>query len=183
MTEPCDLSAVEARRLIGIKQLSPVELLESCLERIGRVDGALNALRFTVSGILSTGNPMVDNLGMFTSLETADRLLNAKGRLTHVAVRLESREDTADWAARAEAELQGLDARTWQEESAALMDSQKMRQTMFDVMGLAMMLMAATGIANIWSERLIAARLEAVRLNAARTKAARLKAVMGLPES
>ena len=44
MTEPCDLSAVEARRLIGIKQLSPVELLESCLERIGRVDGALNAI-------------------------------------------------------------------------------------------------------------------------------------------
>ena len=44
MTEPCDLSAVEARRLIGSKQLSPVELLESCLGRIERVDGALNAI-------------------------------------------------------------------------------------------------------------------------------------------
>lgn len=44
MTEPCDLSAVEARRLIGIKGLSPVELLESCLTRIERVDGALNAV-------------------------------------------------------------------------------------------------------------------------------------------
>ena len=29
MTEPCDLSAVEARRLIGTKGLSPVELLEA----------------------------------------------------------------------------------------------------------------------------------------------------------
>ena len=29
MTEPCDLSAVEARRLIGAKRLSPVELTES----------------------------------------------------------------------------------------------------------------------------------------------------------
>lgn len=29
-TEPCDLSAVEARRLIGAAKLSPVELLESC---------------------------------------------------------------------------------------------------------------------------------------------------------
>ena len=44
MTEPCDLSAVEARRLIGTKALSPVELLESCLTRIERVDGALNAV-------------------------------------------------------------------------------------------------------------------------------------------
>ena len=33
-TEPCDLPAVEARRLIGRKALSPVELLESCLRRV-----------------------------------------------------------------------------------------------------------------------------------------------------
>lgn len=44
MTEPCDLSAIEARSLIGRKALSPVELVESCLERIGTVDGALNAI-------------------------------------------------------------------------------------------------------------------------------------------
>ena len=39
-TEPCDLSAVEARRLIGRKALSPVELLESCLRRIEAVNPA-----------------------------------------------------------------------------------------------------------------------------------------------
>jgi Asp-tRNA(Asn)/Glu-tRNA(Gln) amidotransferase A subunit family amidase len=44
MTEPCDLSAVEARRLIGLKRLSPVELMESCLSRIDRVNGAVNAV-------------------------------------------------------------------------------------------------------------------------------------------
>ncbi|MBR0671122.1 amidase [Neoroseomonas soli] len=44
MTEPCDLSAVEARRLIGRKALSPVELLESCLARIGEVNHAVNAM-------------------------------------------------------------------------------------------------------------------------------------------
>jgi amidase len=42
-TEPCDLSAVEARRLIGRKALSPVELLESCLARIEAVNPAVNA--------------------------------------------------------------------------------------------------------------------------------------------
>jgi Asp-tRNA(Asn)/Glu-tRNA(Gln) amidotransferase A subunit family amidase len=44
MTEPCDLSAVEARRLIGQRQLSPLELLESCLDRIAAVDHAVNAV-------------------------------------------------------------------------------------------------------------------------------------------
>lgn len=44
MTEPCDLSAVVARRLIGAKKLSAVELLESCIARIDAVDPALNAM-------------------------------------------------------------------------------------------------------------------------------------------
>ena len=43
-TEPCDLTALEARRLIGRRALSPVELLESCLARIGAVDHAVNAM-------------------------------------------------------------------------------------------------------------------------------------------
>jgi amidase len=44
MTKPCDLMAVEARRLIGIKKLSPVELLDSCLERIAATNPKLNAI-------------------------------------------------------------------------------------------------------------------------------------------
>jgi Asp-tRNA(Asn)/Glu-tRNA(Gln) amidotransferase A subunit family amidase len=44
MTEACDLSAVEARRLIGRRALSPVELLESCLGRIAKVNHAVNAM-------------------------------------------------------------------------------------------------------------------------------------------
>ncbi|KAB2920260.1 MAG: hypothetical protein F9K29_01910 [Hyphomicrobiaceae bacterium] len=44
MTEACDLSAVEARRLIGQRQLSPVELLESCLKRIEATNSRVNAV-------------------------------------------------------------------------------------------------------------------------------------------
>ena len=44
MTEPCDLSAVEARRLIGCKRLAPSELLASCISRIESVDPAVNAM-------------------------------------------------------------------------------------------------------------------------------------------
>jgi amidase len=42
--ESCDLTAVEARRLIGTKQLAAAELLESCIARIESVDPAVNAM-------------------------------------------------------------------------------------------------------------------------------------------
>ncbi len=44
MTEPCDLTALEARRLIGAKKLSASELLESCVARIVAVNPAVNAM-------------------------------------------------------------------------------------------------------------------------------------------
>ncbi len=44
MTEPCDLSAVEARRLIGRRALAPSALLESCIARMEAVDPAVNAM-------------------------------------------------------------------------------------------------------------------------------------------
>ncbi|HZS81640.1 MAG TPA: amidase family protein [Stellaceae bacterium] len=47
MTELCDIAAVELRRMIGAKEISPVELLQSCLERIERVNPALNAITAT----------------------------------------------------------------------------------------------------------------------------------------
>jgi len=42
--QPCDLTALEARRLIGAKALSASELLESCIARIEAVDHAVNAM-------------------------------------------------------------------------------------------------------------------------------------------
>jgi amidase len=43
MNEICDLAAVELRRLIGARQISPVELLAACRARVEQVNGALNA--------------------------------------------------------------------------------------------------------------------------------------------
>lgn len=44
MADLCDLSAVELRRLIGRGDISPVELLDSCLDRIARINPAVNAV-------------------------------------------------------------------------------------------------------------------------------------------
>ncbi|MFT5390161.1 MAG: amidase [Gammaproteobacteria bacterium] len=47
MTDPCDLTATEARRLIGARQLSPVELLDACISRIEQVNPTVNAVTGT----------------------------------------------------------------------------------------------------------------------------------------
>ena len=44
MTAPAHLGAVAARRLIGSGDLSPVALVESCIEQIERIDPAVNAM-------------------------------------------------------------------------------------------------------------------------------------------
>lgn len=44
MSEPCDLSAVESRRLIASKELSPVELTQSCIDRIEATNTAVNSI-------------------------------------------------------------------------------------------------------------------------------------------
>ncbi len=44
MMEPCDLSAVEARRRILGRSLSPVELLQSCVARIRKTNRVVNAI-------------------------------------------------------------------------------------------------------------------------------------------
>lgn len=47
MTELCDLTAVELRKLIGAKEISPVELLASCRRRIDAVNPVVNAITAT----------------------------------------------------------------------------------------------------------------------------------------
>ncbi len=50
MTELCDLSAVDLRARIGRKEISPVELMESCLKRVQDVNGAVNAMVTMLDG-------------------------------------------------------------------------------------------------------------------------------------
>ena len=44
MPDLCDLTATELRIMIGRKDISPVELVESCIERIELIDRRLNAI-------------------------------------------------------------------------------------------------------------------------------------------
>lgn len=44
MTNPASLGAIDARRLIARKQLSPVELAQACIAQVETLDHAVNAL-------------------------------------------------------------------------------------------------------------------------------------------
>ena len=44
MADLCDLTAGELRHMIGRKDISPVELVDSCIDRIEAADGQLNAM-------------------------------------------------------------------------------------------------------------------------------------------
>ena len=83
MSEPCDLSAVAARRLIGSKKLSPVELLASCLKRIAATNPTSNAIVAMDEGLAkkqakAAEKQMMrgDALGLLHGLPTAIKDLN-----------------------------------------------------------------------------------------------------------
>ncbi len=44
MTELCDQNATDLRRMIGSKEISPVELLDSCINRVEAVNPTLNVV-------------------------------------------------------------------------------------------------------------------------------------------
>ena len=60
------LSSVEMRRLIGSKEISPVELLEACLERFEQLNPAVNAVTGTAIAAASLFNFLIDYI-LFSS--------------------------------------------------------------------------------------------------------------------
>ena len=44
MTQLCDLTALDARQKIGTKEISPVELLESCIARTESINPTINSV-------------------------------------------------------------------------------------------------------------------------------------------
>ena len=44
MSSLCEMTATDLRRMIGRKDISPVELVEACIDRIEITDPSLNAV-------------------------------------------------------------------------------------------------------------------------------------------
>jgi putative ABC transport system permease protein len=110
--------------------------------------GAMNALEVKVSGVLTTSNPILDQLGAFAPMALVEALVQPQGSWSHLAVRLGDRVDADAVAAALRPRLSDARVTTYAQEAEDLTSVQELRQRMFDILALALMAISATGIAN-----------------------------------
>ena len=106
--------------------------------------GAINALGYTVEGIVRTRNPIIDNFAVLLPMEDALDLTRAAGPSV-IALRLDERE-RADAVA---ATLNGSwIASTFREEARDMLEINRFRRKAIQFVVFMLMAIAATGIAN-----------------------------------
>ncbi len=135
----------------GLARLLRVEPGSTITLQARTVAGSINALSVPVAGVVSTGNPWVDLLGLFVPLPLAEELLAARGKATHLAVRQASR--TIEGAEALAAALPGrfeapVEASTWWTETEEVLGLQEIRQRGLDLLVFMLLGISATGIAN-----------------------------------
>lgn len=110
--------------------------------------GAMNALSVTVSGVVTTGNPALDRLGMFVPRELASKLLSTD-LPSHLAVKLRSRDGAEAFAPRLQTALgEQAETITWVSETAELLALQEVRVQSINMVVFVLLILAGLGIAN-----------------------------------
>ncbi|MCP4804288.1 MAG: ABC transporter permease [Proteobacteria bacterium] len=125
-------------RLLDVQVGTPVAL------QVRTTGGALNALRFPVSGVLSSGNPAIDNYAVLLPMDTAIDLVQAPGP-SEIALRLPLRSQSDAVAASLPG---GWQVQTYLQEAEGLLEINEVRRKALAFMVLMIMAIAATGIAN-----------------------------------
>jgi putative ABC transport system permease protein len=134
---------------IGAAELLNVGVGDWITLRTRTVNGAINALQLPVEGVLRSGSPVLDTATVLLPWKVAEPLLMQGDRSSHVHVRLADR-DLAEGFAVELARRVGpeVSAVTWRSETAEIIRLQDLRQTILNALSWALLLMAATGIAN-----------------------------------
>ncbi|HND30651.1 MAG TPA: ABC transporter permease [Myxococcota bacterium] len=107
--------------------------------------GAMNALTYRVSGLLSSDNSAVDGSVVWLPMPLAEDLLILGGLRTHVALKL--KQGTADEAV-ASLTTPGWTARTVRQECADVLELNNFRRRAIVFLVFVIMAIAATGITN-----------------------------------
>ncbi len=110
------------------------------------VDGAHNALTYTITGSLTTDNAQLDGLSVWLAMPSAEQLLLLNGRRTHIALLTD--DDPAAAAAAVTAKIPGWSPRTVTEECQDLLELNDFRRRAMSFMVVIIMAIAATGITN-----------------------------------
>ena len=87
MSRPCDLDAIEARKLIGNKKLSPIELTKSCIEQIERLNPSINAVvAIDNADVFKQAKKAEDGTVTALDVKKGDKILFGKWSGTEVTV-------------------------------------------------------------------------------------------------
>lgn len=136
--------AVSARvaRLLNLSLGSPLVL------QVRTHRGAMNALQFEVSAIVTTHNAALDLFGIFVPAQAAHTLI-ASDRPSHISVRLRDRDGAPALAEKLAAALgPQADVVTFRDETAELISLQEVRRRALDLIMFILMALAALGITN-----------------------------------
>jgi ABC-type lipoprotein release transport system permease subunit len=130
----------------GLKDLLDLDTGQQVLIEARTLPGAINALPFTITGIVQTNTTVVDGLGVWMPLETADQMVLMNRSRSHVAVRLDNRSG-------ADAAAQRLDGEDWRAVTASweardLLEINRFRRKALSVVVFVLMAIAGAGIAN-----------------------------------
>ncbi len=107
--------------------------------------GAMNALTYRVSGLLTSDNSMMDGSMVWLPMPLAEELLLLGGLRSHVALKL--KQGTADEAI-ATLSIPGWTARTVRQECADVLELNNFRRRAIVFLVFVIMAIAATGITN-----------------------------------
>lgn len=111
--------------------------------------GAINALQVPIAGKFTTGNPALDRFGVFVPMDLAADLVRPEGRVSHVLVRLDRRDDAAAFATAITPLVgPGAEVATWVEQTRDMIELQKVRQAALNLIVVALLVISGLSIAN-----------------------------------
>ncbi|MEC7987774.1 MAG: FtsX-like permease family protein, partial [Myxococcota bacterium] len=108
--------------------------------------GAINAMQYTISGVVDSHNAALNAFTLWMPLSTAETLLQIQGERSHVSLRIDSREQAAVW--KEELQIPNWTASTAIDEIEDLLHLNRIRRRALHFLSLILMAIAATGIAN-----------------------------------
>lgn len=147
--EPMDTNDHGILVTTGLSSLLDVEPGDVVIVETRTADGALNAMQLVVTGVVHTGEMFFDQFGVVAPRPLVDQLALSEGKTSHLSIRLNRRTDSIAFADEAAGRFgDTAEVRTWQAGTKALVEAGEMRRSMFTMLGLALLAMAAVGIAN-----------------------------------
>ena len=135
----------------GLAQLMDLQIGSHLTLETKSLKGAYNALRYTVSGIITTHNAALDSQTLWMPNSTAEQLIRAQGAKSHICIDVKGGDLNANQTIKAiqpTLTRHGWTAKTAREEVSELIELNVIRRRAFELISFVLMAISATGIAN-----------------------------------